>query len=208
MLKRFSLALAGIAIAASASFAAPLVTMTERPAVGGTANTAYDFYYSAGDGAEFTAYDLIVDITSGGILDPIRGGSGGQSSEGGTAIDTWANTVGSLLGAGPASYNFTTYNPGGFTPSPLPATALNWTVFDTLEGDGDGVGPGAPYHIARLLVSPGTVGTATFQAYNNQSGSTPTVFNFDIGFIPEPTSLGLGLMGALSLIGARRRFSA
>ncbi len=185
------------------------VEMTTTLDIGGTGNTAYDFFYTASDGAEFTTYELIVQISNAsglvGILDPIRG-TDGQQDVGSDAIDTFANTVGSFLGAGNASYNFTEYNPGGFSPDPVPAPSLTWAVFDTLTGDGNSVGGGAPFHLARILTTPDAIGTVVFDAFDTLQGSVGTGNQFILG-IPEPTTLALAGLGLCGLLGVRRRRS-
>lgn len=179
----------------------PIVSMTRTANIGGTGDTAYDFFYTPTPEAEFTNYRLTVSVDSGGgILDPIRG-SNGQQDESSDAIDTFANTVGSFFGIGNASYNFNAYDPSGFSPDPVPTDFLDWSVFDTLDDDSaENVG-GTPWHLARVLTSDDAVGTATFRAFDTLTNDGKT---FDFNVVPEPTSLALLGLGGLALLGRRR----
>ena len=183
LFKTLKFALVGCVVlaAASSAVAAPIVTMEQN--VVGTFN-ALDFFYSSTPGGEFLNYRLDVQNANGPLLaDPMQAA---RSDEGSDAVDTFMNTVGSFLGAGTASYQHNTYTPTGFTPDPQPTQRIDWSVFDTLEGDTNSVGGGAPFHLARVLVLPTGMGTATFTAFDTLTLDTsgqpiPTRFDFTFG---------------------------
>ncbi len=183
--KVFFLALAAVSLVAVAVNASPIVTMSSSE-LGGY--TALDFFYSASDGAEFTNYHIDVQTTNGDkIQDPNKSAT---SSAGGTAIDTWANTVYSLNSYGPASYIFDVYKPIGIGSDSPPVSHLSWEVYDTGEGDnnlpeGPG-GPEAPWHLTRILVDTDAVGSWQFDAVDTLSGGAPTVFFGDFGSVVDP----------------------
>jgi hypothetical protein len=110
-----------------------------------------------------------------------------------------------------SSYVFTTYDPVGSFPTfigdPLPATALNWSVFDTNGADTD---VQAPYHLGRVLYEAGGAGTIDFLVFDTvtvgaggENFSTP----YGGGVIPEPTTLALAGLSLLGLVSSRRRRS-
>lgn len=184
--KTFKLALAVLALTASSALAAPIVTMTPSNQGG---YQVLDFFYSASDAeAEFTTFE--VDVTCSGaacIQDPNRGSNSGTTQwdpiDGGPRLDTWANTVYSLLYDSSASYIFNQYKPSAPGQSALPAQRLYWTVYDTEVGDTNTVDPGigvAPYHLARVLTDPGATGTASFFAFDNKTDNG-AMYNFDFG---------------------------
>lgn len=202
-MNRITFAVLAVLVVAASASAGPIVTMTQN-SLGGF--NALDFYYSAGQGAEFTTYELQVHSDAANIQDPVKTAAGTFDADG-DAVDTWANTVSSLLGGGGPSFVFTQYKPYGIGASAAPTKDLNWTVFDTETGDGNdipGVGQ-APWHLARVLVSPTAVGTAAMLAFDSQSGTVGTAFSFSYGNIPEPTTLGLLGLTLAGCFGVRRR---
>ncbi len=110
--------------------AAPSANAATVSIVDNFALSFFDVFYTPSDGQEFAAWDLNVVAAVGGILDPVqsvRSDDTTLSTGGGPALDTFANTVFSSVGAGPASYIFTSYFPGQVFPpqpaDPLPAPA-------------------------------------------------------------------------------------
>lgn len=188
MFKAFQIAVALVSLTLActrSSKAAPIVTMQESLQGG---YQVLDFYYSSSPGAEFTAYELAVNCANFAcIQDPDRGVTSGMtqwdSLADGLRLDTWANTVYSLLWDSPASYMFDSYKPNPPDQSPvLPVSTLEWTVFDTEQGDTNNAYPEigvAPYHIARVLTVPGSFGSATFRAVDSLT-LTPVTYNFPV----------------------------
>lgn len=184
--KTFKLALAVLALTASSALAAPIVTMTSSSQGG---YQVLDFFYSAGSPtADFTTYEIDVQCTGAAcIADPNRGASSGTTqwapAAGGARLDTWANTVFSLLYDNPATYVFSNYKPTLPGQTPLPAQRLTWTVFDTDAGDTNTVDPSiqAPYHLTRILTDAGSTGTVVYRAFDNIEGNDEGRFTFDFG---------------------------
>lgn len=197
---------------AAASQAAPLVTATVKN-IGGY--DVLDFYYTASPGAEFTNYRLFVQMSGGQntIQDPVKSATFDQD---GDALDTWMNTVYSLYGFGPASYNFNTYKPTGLGSNTPPINTIDWSVFDTGAGDTNSFDAGAPYgvvsapfHLARVLVSRGTVGAWSFQAFDTQTtaGAAYSGTWFAPLPEPEPTTISLIVLALFAGLGLRARAS-
>ena len=167
----------------------PNVTMTETSQGG---FKILDFFYSSSTGAEFTNYKLNVQSSTGADLqDPIRAA---RSDQDGDTLDTWMNTVDSLFGINTASYIFNAYNPASLGSGAPPVQQISWSVFDTAAGDTNTFDAGppygfvnAPFHLARILVSPSGMGTAQFTAFDTSFAGVGTVFNFSYGYpVPEP----------------------
>jgi hypothetical protein len=172
--------------------ARPVVTTSTVLDVGGSGLNAIDFYYSSSPGAEFTNYRLdFQTLDDAGIHDPVPGQ---QQDAGGDAVDTFMNTIGSLMDLGNATHLYGEYNPNSASGAG-PISHIDWDVFDTLPGDTNTMAGGeAPYHMARVLVSPDSVWNATFTAYDTANPGLPTPHKFTNnpnGFVeplpPQPT---------------------
>ncbi len=204
--------LAATATVASAQQTVTFVENTTDPALAGLGAGGYvDIFYtqSPGGTSEYLNHDLIVNATTGGILDPIRGSGGGQADGTGASVDTWTHTVFEIFSPNSSSYVFTPDDPVGSFPTfvgdPLPATSLNWSVFDTNTGDTDAL---APYHLARVLYSSGGEGTIDFLAFDQVTvGGGGENFSTTYGgtVVPEPTTIGLAALGFCGLATRRRR---
>ncbi len=196
-------ATATVASAGSVSF----VENTTDPALAGLGAGGYvDIFYTQTAGAEYLNHDLIVNATAGGILDPIRGAGGGQADSTTSAVDTWTHTVFEIFSPNSSSYVFTTYDPVGgfptFVGDPLPAPALNWSVFDTNVGDTDVL---APYHLGRVLYSAGGAGNIDFLVFDQATvGGGGENFSTPYG-IPEPATMALAAFGLCASMLTRRR---
>jgi hypothetical protein len=196
-----------LAIASSAQ--AAIVTVQDN-----IAESYFDIFYTVSENGEFTNWDLKVTPGIGGLLDPNTNNRSDNTSDG-AAMDTFVNTVFSSVGAGPASYVFTEYNPGSAFP-PVPAQPrpqkgavfpapdeLNWSVFDTATGDANI--PGVfPYHMARVMYTPGGGGTGVAQFFDTTNAGIGETFEFAYG-IPEPGSLALAGVAAIGALVVRRR---
>jgi len=200
-----------VAVIAPAAFAQQTVTFLENttdPALAGLGAGGYVdiFYTPSADPSEYLNNDLIVSASVGGILDPIRGNTGGQSDATTSAVDTWAQTVFELFVANSSSYIFTTYDPVGSFPTfvgdPLPVTELNWSIFDTNAGDTDVL---APYHLARVLYTAGGGGTIDFLVFDTDTVVGGGELFSTVYGIPEPTTMALGCLGLLGMFVRRRR---
>ena len=169
-----------------------------------------DIFYTPTSGAEFAAWDLSISAAIGGVLDPFQADRSDNTTDG-AALDTLANTVFSSVGAGPASYIFTSYNPGNVFP-PVPADStpveqLRWTIFDTADGDGDIPGF-SPYHMARVLTTPifaGILDVAFFEggAAPAPGGVQTVPVNFFSPPVPEPSGILLVSLALLVVFSTR-----
>jgi hypothetical protein len=206
-----ALAIVALVAVAPAAFAgsANFVENTTDAALAGLGAGGYVdiFYTQSADPAEYLNHDLIVNATVGGILDPIRGSGGGQADGTGLSVDTWTHTVFEIFVANSSSYVFTTYDPVGafptFTGDSLPATALNWSVFDTNGADTD---VQAPYHLGRVLYTAGGAGTIDFLVFDTATvGAGGETFSTTYGVIPEPGTMVLACLGLVGIVAGRRR---
>jgi len=226
--------LAGLAVlaTAAASYAAPIVTMTQTNGVvrsqvqgGGTYNVL-DFFYTNSQNAEFTNYRITATAAIGSMFDPAKLQDDRQQNSADVSntagpVDTYANTVMSAAAKEDGGYLATiNVNTGSYSPTGSGASAgfpfLDWSVFDTVTGDDNdlndfpasGGGPfaqTAPYHLARIVTSSDAAGTVQVQAFDTAGPGVPAVFNFTFA-VPEPATmslLGLAMVGAFGFI--RRR---
>ena len=204
-------------IALSAVFAAANVNAAIVDFQLNAAGNYVDIRYTVSAGGEFTNWDLVAAPSVGSILDPQTNNRSDDVNTGGIPLDTFANTVFSSVGAGPASYVFTEYNPGSAFPpvaaEPNPAAgaappapdALNWSIFDTNTGDGNIAGS-FPYLMARVMFSPGGAGVITANFFDTTNTGVGESFSFSYGeVIPEPASLALAGMGLLGCVALRRK---
>jgi hypothetical protein len=173
-------------IAPPVSIFPPNLHATTTVDVGGSGMNAIDFYYSGSAGAEFTNYRLNFETSNGAhIYDP----SPDQLQDAGSdAIDTFMNTVGSLLDVGNATHLHGEYDPRSSTAGG-PISQIDWDVFDLLEGDTNEMGSGEPFHLARILVSPDAQWNASFTAYDTASagiGGTLVATNDAQTMLPRP----------------------
>lgn len=207
MKKTLGMAVCVAVLSAVSSVQAAIVNIQDNPEQG-----FFDIFYTVSAGGEFTNWDLRVAPSVGGLLDPQTNNRGDDVTVGGAAMDTFANTVFSSVGAGPASYVFTEYNPGQSFP-PVPAqpapTAggnpdeLNWSIFDTNTGDGNI--PGVfPYHMARVLYTPGGSGVVTAKMFDTTNAGVGESFTAPYG-IPEPASVALAGLAMVGIMAIRRR---
>jgi hypothetical protein len=164
-----------------------------------------DIFYTVTPGAEFLKWDLWFKPQLGSILDPKTNQRDFNVAGGAIPVDTFANTVFSSVGAGPASYVFTEYNPGSAFP-PVPAQPaptngalppnpdeLRWTISDTNVGDGNIAGS-FPYHMARVVLSSGSGGNYAvrfFDTIHAQHGETfgnwwGAATDFELLRFPDP----------------------
>jgi hypothetical protein len=162
----------------------------------------YDFFYSSAAGAEFTNYTFTATAATGTLQDPARLQDFRQTNnatEANTAgsVDTWANTVMSAVGADDGGYTPSfNFDPAGYAPSGNGAapgfTTMKWDVFDTESNDDNdlsnhpdlpiaGAFGQAPFHLVRLLTSPGATGEVLFQAYDTSAPGDDFPFNFVLG---------------------------
>jgi len=80
---------------------------------------------------------------------------------------------------------------------------LDWSVFDTLEGDTNNVPgfPPAPYHLARILVTPNAQGTATFLAFDTANPGVGSPFPFTFGEVVTGPEIQLNDLGEYEPLG-------
>jgi hypothetical protein len=178
----------------------PDVTRSATPGAG--TYDAYDFFYSSSGDAEFTNYRLIANAATGSLVDPTKLQDDRQTlnnpDAGANAVDTYASTVWSASAREDFGYLASQiYNAGSYAPTGTNAGApflfnfLDWSVSDTLGEDDNDLsdantngpvpGVGAPYHLARILATPGATGTAEFRAFETTSGGVPDIFQFVLG---------------------------
>jgi hypothetical protein len=207
-----------VAIVAAGALSAKASTVTFTP---NAAGNYMDIFYTPSAGSEFTNWDLVCQPQIGSILDSNTGQRGFNTSAGSVPVDTFANTVFSAVGAGPASYVFTQYNPGSaFPPVPAdqPPTAgasgigntpnqLNWSIFDTANGDGAITGF-TPYHMARVVFSAGGKGQISVKVFDTAHTGVGESFQTQYGaVVPEPATFALAGLSLLGLVAAGRRRS-
>jgi hypothetical protein len=184
---------------------AAVVTATFTPSVvrtqtqGAGTYDVMDFFWTSASGAEFMNYTFEAIATSGFLQDPARlqddrqtaNDPGTQNGNTRGAVDTWMNTVMSAAAKEDAGYFATIVaNPAYYAPSGTgaapPFTHLKWDVFDMEAGDDNNLNDHpdgsfnatAPYHIARLVTTPGTTGSVSISAYDTSQPNVPFVFNF------------------------------
>ena len=206
-----------IGLSASLASAMPQIEIVETFNIDGMGNHAIDVFYTPSEGLDSNHWELLVIPTVGGLLDPDPGKRSDNVTDG-AAIDSWANTVFSSLGAGAASHIFTSYNPGSAFPpvaaDPLPTAGgdpdrLEWIIFDTISAcDGDcSFEDFIPFHMGRVMYGAGGRGTVEAKFYEN--GINPDIPHIKTATygIPEPSSLALGGGILVALISWRRRFA-
>jgi hypothetical protein len=215
MLKAIKFAFVGclVLVVAGSAVAAPVITMSSTLNVvrganpqQGTAFDVYDFFYSSTAGAQFTNYDITATALTGTLADPVRQQDDRQmdpealpaTALNAGNVDLWVNTVMSSVGKTDGGLNATiSQNPAFYQSTGLgaapPFTQLQWAVLDVeLEDDNDlsdhssgAFAQVAPYHIARILATPGGTGTVAFRAFDT---ATPngTNFMFNYGEVVGP----------------------
>jgi hypothetical protein len=198
---------------------AATLTMTRTPNVarpqtqGAGTYDLYDFFYTvtSNPNLEFSNYRLIARATTGSFADPAklqddRQYNSTDESDASGSVDMYANTVWSYAATDDRGYNASliiqtgSYNPSG-TGSAAPFTFFDWSVADSYTEDDNDLrdafvnGPAdltAPYHLVRLLATPGATGTLEFRAFDTTGLGVPTnIFNFVLGppTIPEPSAV-------------------
>jgi hypothetical protein len=202
--------LATVAMLAASNASAAAVSFVEN-----LAERYVDIMYTVSAGGEFTNWDLRATPAVGSILDPTTTKRDHNIAGGAAPVDTFANTVFSSVGAGPASYVFTEYNPGSSFP-PVPAQPaptfgaalpnpdeLNWSIFDTNVGDGNI--PGSfPYLMGRVVYSDGGTGVITAHFFDTTNAGVGEAFTY-IYNIPEPASIALASLGLIGCVTLRRK---
>lgn len=213
MKTRFFLAAFAILSAVSTGAQAAIVEFIDNRTAG-----YVDIMYTVNAGAEFTNWDLVATPSVGSILDPVKADKSFNAESGAAPLDTFANTVFSAVGAGAAQYVHTEYNPGqafppvAADPDPVVGASapapdeLNWAIFDTASGDGNIAGF-FPYHMARVMYSPGGRGVISAFMFDTAVLGTPETFTTPYG-IPEPATFAMAGMGLIGMIGVARRRKA
>lgn len=198
-------------VAAAASAQAATVTFTDNIAAG-----FVDVFYEVSPGAEFLNWELTCIPEAGELLDPTKSQKSFNAESGPAPFDTFVNTVFSSVGAGPASYVHSEYNPGSAfppvaaDPNPTPGgtpSRLRWNVFDTATGDGN-IDGFTPYHMARVMYSQGARGDITALFFDTATVlGGGELFSGQFG-IPEPATIAMAGMGLIGMIGVARRRKA
>jgi hypothetical protein len=209
MTRAVKYALVGFLVLAltGSALAAPIITMSSTPGVvrganpqSGVAFDVYDFFWTNSDGAEFTNYDITAIASSGTLADPVKQQDDRQmdpealpaTALNAGNVDLWVNTVMSSVGKTDGGLNATiSQNPAFYQSTglgaALPFTQLQWAVLDVeLEDDNDlsdhssgAFAQVAPYHIARILASPGGTGTVAFRAFDTATpNGAPFLFQY------------------------------
>jgi hypothetical protein len=189
-----------------------------------------DIFYTVTPGAEFTNWELQVIPIFGSVLDPDPYQRSFNTASGNTIpIDTFANTVYSAVGAGPASYVFTEYNPGSpgvnsppflippVPPQPAPTSGaqspnpdeMRWSIYDTDVGDGNVTGY-FPYHMARVVYSPGAHLHIYVRFVDTSNPPRGELFAYPQDLlpapdVPEPSGVLMASLAFPSLIAVRRK---
>lgn len=210
---------------------AATVTMTRTPNVvrpqtqGAGTYDVYDFFFTMAPGAEFSNYRVIANLTTGSIADPAREQDNRQfnsTNETNTAgsVDLYFNTVWSYAAKETHGYSASlvtsagSYFPTGGGAAPLvpPIQYFDWGISDTLTEDDNDLsdaltnGPVnivAPYHLLRVLTTPGATGTVQILSFDTSQPGVP--FDFDFLIVPEPSSFLVFVQAVLITCGRMRR---
>jgi hypothetical protein len=197
-MKYRTIVLAGFVYLTAATLAgAAVVTISQSCATrpqNGITYGVLDFRFTPTPGSDFLNYRLIVTCNGGAncLHDPARlqddrqYNSTNEAANSGS-VDTYASTVMAAAakedGGYTSAYNFNIYNPVGTGAAP-PFPILDWSVFDTNQGDDGDLtdhpdGPfavTAPYHVARVLTTFGSSSTWEFRAFDTRQVGVPQIF--------------------------------
>lgn len=191
--------LAMVSAAGAASF---IDWWVRQENIDGLGNTGYTLTYNPNPApAEFLNLRLTLGVWrhTGWILDPIVADYGADCSST-IPIDTFVNTCYSAKGWADASYVFNLpgyYPAGGSNHTDPPTQLLDWSVYDTGDGDTDVYGP---YTIARIITTPETIIEGWLLVCD-----TANLPNGETFYFPPAEPGTIALLGACAICVLRRR---